>query len=304
MGRNPRGGGTPSLVELLAPVTGRTPVLRALLLAAGFVGAAHGQTPSTRTTWPAADSVPVHDSFTVASKALGEARRINVYTPPSYRAARANSAERLPVLYMPDGGLDEDFPHLVNTVDSLIAVGAIRPVIVVGVPNTERRRDLTGPTRVASDSTIAPHVGGSAAFRRFLRDELMPDVERRYRTTRERGIIGESLAGLFVVETLLTEPTLFAHYIAFDPSVWWNGGALIDSAAPRIAAFDRVTRSVYLATSLEPSTAVGASRLVELMRAAPPPGLQLTYEPRMDLTHANIFRTLKPGALVGAFHSR
>lgn len=186
----------------------------------------------------------------------------------------------------------------------LIAVGAIRPVIVVGVPNTERRRDLTGPTRVASDSSIAPHVGGSAAFRRFLRDELIPEVERRYRATRERGIIGESLAALFVVETFLTEPMLFTHYIAFDPSVWWSGGALIESAAPRLAALDKAPRSVYLATSLEPSTAVGTSRLVELMRAAAHPDLRLTYEPRTDLTHANIFRTLKPGALVGAFHPR
>lgn len=39
---------------------------------------------------------------------------------------------RFPALYMPDGGIDEDFPHVVNTVDSLIALGAIRPVIVVG----------------------------------------------------------------------------------------------------------------------------------------------------------------------------
>lgn len=58
---------------------------------------------------------------------------------------------------MPDGGLDEDFPHVVHTVDSLAALGAIRPVIVVGIPNTQRRRDLTGPTRVATDSAIASH---------------------------------------------------------------------------------------------------------------------------------------------------
>jgi enterochelin esterase-like enzyme len=49
---------------------------------------------------------------------------------------------------MPDGGIDEDFPHVVNTVDSLIALGAIRPVIVVGIPNTQRRRDLAGPNRI------------------------------------------------------------------------------------------------------------------------------------------------------------
>ena len=120
-------------------------------------------------TPPPADPVPVHDTFTVASRALGEARPINVYTPPQYHAA---AEARFPVLYMPDGGIDEDFPHVVKTIDSLIALGAIRPVLVVGIPNTQRRRDLTGPTRVAADSAIAPRVGGSAAFRSFLDSEL------------------------------------------------------------------------------------------------------------------------------------
>ena len=126
------------------------------------------------------DPVPQHDTLMLPSRALGEARRINVHTPASYAAS---DTARFPVLYMPDGGLDEDFPHVVNTVDSLIALGAIRPVIVVGVPNTERRRDLTGPTRVKTDSAIAPHVGGSAEFRRFWHDELVPVIDAHYRTT-------------------------------------------------------------------------------------------------------------------------
>jgi predicted alpha/beta superfamily hydrolase len=245
--------------------------------------------------------VLAHDSFTLQSTALGETRPINVYTPPRYRAS---SAERLPVLYMPDGGLDEDFPHVVATVDSLIARDVIRPIIVVGVPNTQRRRDLTGPTRLASDSAIAPRVGGSAAFRRFLRDELVPEIERRYRTTPERAIMGESLAGLFVLETFLEEPALFTHYIAFDPSLWWNAGALVDSAGSRLATFDAVPRTLYVATSREPSTIAGTFRIAALLRAAPPPALRWTYNPRPDLTHANIFRTMKPAALVDAFRRR
>jgi predicted alpha/beta superfamily hydrolase len=236
----------------------------------------------------------------VESRALGEARLINVYTP--YRAAPLAGTAALPVLYMPDGGLDEDFPHVANTVDSLIGLGVIRPVIVVGIPNTQRRRDLTGPTRVAADSAIAPRVGGSAAFRRFLRDELMPEVERRYRTTPERAVIGESLAGLFIVETFLEEPSLFTHYIALDPSVWWDKGALVDSAAARLEAFDAVPRTLYLASSNVADIAAGSARLAELLRVSPPPGLRWRYEPRPDLMHATIFRALKPTALVDALH--
>ena len=249
---------------------------------------------------PRSDSTPARDTFTLRSKALGESRYINVYTPPQYHASLGRRAKPLPILYMPDGGVDEDFPHVVRTVDSLIARGLIRPVIVVGIPNTQRRRDLTGPTRVAKDSAIAPHVGGSASFRRFVREELVPEIDRRYRTTTERGIIGESFAGLFVVETFLEEPRLFSHYIALDPSVWWNAGTLVDSAGPRIAAFDSSPRTLYLASSKEPSTSVRASRLDEMLRAAHPAGLRWTYAPRPDLEHATIFRALESASLMDA----
>jgi predicted alpha/beta superfamily hydrolase len=170
------------------------------------------------------------------------------------------------------------------------------------VPNTERRRDLTGPTRVATDSAIAPRVGGSTAFRRFLRDELVPEIDRRYRTTRERTIIGESLAGLFIVETFLLEPALFTHYIALDPSLWWNGGALVDSAASRLAAFDAAQRTLFLASSGEPVIAAGTARLADILRVAARPTIRWTYQPRPDLTHATIFQVMKPAALVDALH--
>jgi predicted alpha/beta superfamily hydrolase len=201
---------------------------------------------------------------------------------------------------MPDGGVDEDFPHVVNTVDSLIALRVIRPVIVVGIPNTERRRDLTGPTRGASDSAIAPRVGGSAAFRRFIRDELIPVVGARYRTTDERSIVGESLAGLFIVETFLLEPALFSHYVALDPAVWWNGGALVDSASARLTALVGATRTLYLGSSNVPEITEGTARLANVLRTAAPRGLVWVYVPRPDLTHATIFRGVGPGALASA----
>ena len=245
-------------------------------------------------TLAAALRAAAQDTLTIQSTALGEARRVNVHTPPQYTTA---ATARFPVLYMPDGGIDEDFPHVVSAVDSLIALGRIRPVIVVGIPNTERRRDLTGPTRVASDSAVAPHVGGSLAFRRFIREELIPEIERRYRTTPERAIIGESLAGLFVLETFVEERGLFAHYVALDPSVWWNGGALIDSAVARPLPADRTPRTLFLATSKEPSTYEGVGRLAKHLESKAIAGFQWRYDPRPDLTHANIFRSLEGSAL-------
>jgi predicted alpha/beta superfamily hydrolase len=238
---------------------------------------------------PPADAIPFHDSLTITSGALHEARRINIHLPAGYDASSAH----YPVLYMPDGGINEDFPHVANTVDSLVALGLIRPVIVVGIPNTERRRDLTGPTRLASDSAIAKHVGGSAAFRRFISDELMPAIDARYRTTDERSIVGESLAGLFIVETFLREPALFTHYVAFDPSIWWNKGNLADSAAVLLARMDSTPRSVYLASSRDDIDA-GTARIGQALGAAHRPALTWRFTPRPDLTHATIFRAMAP----------
>jgi predicted alpha/beta superfamily hydrolase len=237
--------------------------------------------------------------LTIQSATLGEPRPINIHLPDGY----ADSTRRFPVLYMPDGGIDEDFPHVVHTLDSLVALGKVRPMIVVGIPNTERRRDLTGPTRVASDSTIAPHVGGSAAFRTFISEELIPVIDARYRTTGERAIIGESLAGLFIVETFLRRPSLFDHYIAFDPSIWWNKANLADSSAALIPRMDSIPGSIFLTSSADDIDA-GTARVASAVAAAHLAGLRARYVPRPDLTHATIFRAMAPEAMRAGLQPR
>ena len=233
-----------------------------------------------------------HETFAIRSMVLGEVRTINVYTPPGY----ASDSTDFPVLYMLDGGMTEDFPHIANTIDSLIQLKLIPPVLVVGIENTERRRDLTGPTTVAKDSAIAPRVGGSAAFRGFIRDELMNDVRRRYRTTSETAIVGESLAGLFVVETLLLDPFLFRGYIALSPSVWWNGGEAVRTAHSRIGGLTGAKRVLYLAAANESQIAEGTAELAAILKSQSPSGVLLFYAPRPDLAHDTIFRALAPSA--------
>ena len=266
--------------------------------------ACRGAAPGAASPIPAsADaSTTFHETLTIQSSALNESRLINVHLPVAYRDESTSSPRRFPVLYMPDGGMDEDFPHVVHAVDSLTAAGVIRPVIVVGVPNTERRRDLTGPTRVASDSAIATHVGGSAAFRRFFKGELIPAIDARYRTTPERAIIGESLAGLFIVETFLRDPLLFDHYVAFDPSLWWNGGGLVDSASALLSTAPRSAnrRTLYVAASRDDIGGQSA-RLTRVLLPNAPAGLWWTVEgAREDVTHATIFHALEVTGLVNA----
>lgn len=235
-----------------------------------------------------------HDSFTVQSAVMGETRRINVYLPPGYDAVRG---ARFAVLYLLDGGVQEDWPHVAATVDSAVRAGEMRPVIMIGIENTQRRRDLTGPTEVEADRRIAPSVGNSAAFRRFIGEELMPEVRRRFRTNDEAALMGESLAGLFVVETFLLQPEMFGTYIAYSPSLWWNAEALVRQADERLRARPSLRQSLYLSSADEENIAPAVARLAEILRARNPAGLRWEYRPRPDLTHGTIYRAEMPRAL-------
>lgn len=242
------------------------------------------------------DPVLPHDTFTMRSESLDEQRRINVYLPPGY----LDSTATFPVLYMPDGGVGEDFPHIAGTVAELVATGAIAPLLVVGIENTARRRDLTGPTAVASDREVAPVVGGSAAFRAFVADELIPEIERRYRCSGQRAIVGESLAGLFVVETLFEAPELFERCIAISPSLWWNDHALVRRARERIAALGGTPRVLWLTAADETDIFPFTDALAAELAAHAPATLRWTYAPMREQHHDTIFRAAKAAAFRAA----
>ena len=245
---------------------------------------------ATRTAPKKAATLVIGETFEIDSKCLGESRRVNVYLPPAYAAADA----RLPVLYAPDGGMAEDFLHLAGLSQVSAGNGTMRPFILVGIENTQRRRDLTGPTEVAEDRKIAPKVGGSGAFRKFIRDELMPEVKARYRTTKEAAIVGESLAGLFVVETFLLEPGLFDTYVAIDPSLWWNGRKLIKDAGEKLKAYPKLRKSLYVASSGEKELAEVSEQLADALKKGAPKGVRWHHEKMPEEKHGTIFH---PAAL-------
>jgi predicted alpha/beta superfamily hydrolase len=228
----------------------------------------------------------IGETFTIASSVLKETRRINVYRPPGIPADQA-----LPLMVMPDGGLAEDFLHVAGLLQVGAGNGTVRPFLLVGIENTERRRDLTGPTDNAKDRSIAPRVGGAQLFRDFIRAELLPEVVRRYRTTGERAIVGESLAGLFVVETLMLEPDLFDTYIAIDPSLWWNDGRMarsIAAAPPALNGRKRLTIALSSDGMPSPDAAAATAAFKRV------PQLEFQEQDWPGETHATIYH---PAAL-------
>lgn len=222
--------------------------------------------------------------------APGDLREINVYFPEGYDAA---GTDTYPVLYLIDGGLSQDFLHITGTSQLGAIWGRSQSVIVVGIQTKDRRAELIGSPGTAEQRVAFPTAGHSAAFRSFLRDKVKPYVTAHYRTNGSDGVIGESLAGLFIVETWLREPGLFGSYAAISPSIWWQDGALSKEAATLIGG-GQAGHPLYIAAEDQ-----GAEYNANFDRLTAALGKQSDwcYARRSDTSHATIYHTVSPEAL-------
>ncbi|MBN2344785.1 MAG: tetratricopeptide repeat protein [Candidatus Aminicenantes bacterium] len=167
----------------------------------------------------------IGETVTLHSKILGEERTLFIYTHQAY----GEDQSRYPVAYVLDG--EWNFHQTSGVIDLLSSREVIPWMIVVGIANVDRMRDLS-PTPIKEQ----PRSGGAAAFRRFLREEVFPFVEARYRTEPFRLLVGHSLGGLFAIDTLLGEPELFSAYLAVGPYLVWDDNRYLDAALAKPAA--------------------------------------------------------------------
>lgn len=240
------------------------------------------------------DPIPEHNSITIASKYVNENRVINIWTPPNYK----DSNESFPVLYMPDGGIKEDFPHIANTLAKLLEENKIPPFILVGIENTERGRDLTGSSEAEDDKQYCPITDGAKNFRAFISEELIPEINKRYRTQPKKGIIGESLAGLFVMETFFTKPKTFDFYIAMDPSLWWNNNYLASNANTLLTRLPEKDIKLWFAGSSVEDISQYTKQVEKALQNNAPLNLTWKYSDEPNEQHNTIFRATKEKALI------
>lgn len=235
--------------------------------------------------------IVIGQGYDLPSATLKQTRRINVYLPRSY----GDAGKSYPVVYLLDGGEPEDFHHITGLADLASLDGQIGEFIVVGVADIDRKHELTARSSDPEDMKLIPTAGGSDDFRRFIGEELQPWVKAHYRTSGERVVMGESLAGLFVLETFLKQPGLFDDYVAASPSVWWDGGALAKASPGLIAAWKTPPRKLWLTVGDEGSTMqAGVDAVVAALKAKQPAGLEWRYEPMPQEGHGTIFH---PAAL-------
>ncbi|MES1219816.1 MAG: alpha/beta hydrolase-fold protein [Bacteroidota bacterium] len=190
------------------------------------------------------NAVVIGSIDSIQSRILKERRKFWVHLP----ASASDPKKKFPVVYLLDG--DNNFTSVVGMIDLLSSVNGntIFPeMIVVGILNTDRFRDLT-PTHVTSglwvDSARGKGSGGGEAFTSFMEKELIPHVDSMYPTGRYRMMIGHSLGGLMAIHILVHHQKLFNSYIAIDPSMWWDNQRLLHETK------QAVTTGSYTGTAL------------------------------------------------------
>ncbi len=143
----------------------------------------------------------------IASAHLGETREFWVSLPDGYREA----GKRFPVIYMMDGEINFN-SGCIGGVRHAAQMEQIPDFIIVGIRNTDRGKDIYPEPVTYADGS---KEGGRAnQYLDFVREELIPKVERTYRTDGYRVLYGTSNTGFTAVYALLSSPSTADAYVA------------------------------------------------------------------------------------------
>jgi len=171
--------------------------------------------------------IRIGETQNISSSILNEKREIQIYLPPSYAKY---PYQKYPVIYLLDG--ESNFHYLTGFVEKLSKppYPSIPEMIVVGIVNTDRSRDLTPTLQKTSSKEgrrIEGKTGGNPAFFNFLDTELMPDIEKKYRTSGLNILIGHSFGGITALNHMLNGNKNIQAYIVHDPSIWWDNEVML-----------------------------------------------------------------------------
>lgn len=224
--------------------------------------------------------------FAIKSSVLGEERVILVRTPVGYE----NNNVKYPVLYMTDG--DGHMGHTSSTVDFLTRNGRISDLIVVGVTNTDRTRDLTpvkSSAKNAAGELQSPTSGGADNFLKFFQTELIPEIEKQYRTQPYRIFAGHSLGGLFAIHAMISKPGLFNSYVSVSPSLQWENAEALKRAEDFFKNQKELNVTLFVSLGDEPGP-IGESykKFTELLAKTNIKGFEWKAEHMTDEDHGSL----------------
>jgi predicted alpha/beta superfamily hydrolase len=276
-------------------------------MAAALAGPAYAQTPAAPTQAQAPAPAPASSPFdesTIQSAVLAEPRRIIVRLPRHY--AR-DLTRRFAVVYKLDG--TNGLPHYDETIGVLHSLDLMPDVIVVALPNARgmRNRDLTPPTLHQEGGEDGAEgtgeMGRGDRFHEFLRAELIPHIDRTYRTTGERILAGHSRGALLVVHSLLTDPGLFSGRFLFSAPLTRDRARLLDELRAFLQKTPSLPTFLYFNWGGAENEGMQRSsdRMVALLRERSPTGLRWVAERAAGADHQEMATLALPAALTEYF---
>ncbi len=196
------------------------------------------------------ERISIGTEMTIQSAVYDMSRTILVSVPEGY----ADDEKRYPVIYLTDASVKR-LGLLRGIADILADDQKIPNMIIVGIVQADRNEELTpggvhGIGSDASGSESRPLRNGDLLLG-FMKHELIPTIESRYRTLPSRIYVGHSRGGLFGLYCLLKDPALFNAQIDVDPSLWWNDGALVAALGAFLNKNPDVVNSLVISETRE-----------------------------------------------------
>ncbi len=221
--------------------------------------------------------------LTIKSTVLGEDRTILVRTPAGYETNKL----AYPVLYMTDG--DAHIAHTASTIEFLARNGRMSEMIVVGITNTDRTRDLTPTKATGANAAQFPTAGGADNFLKFIETEVIPEIEKRYRVQPYRVLAGHSFGGLFTVHALITRPELFNSYVAVSPSLQWSDDATLKRAEEFFKTRKELRATLFTSLGNEPGNISKAfEQFKQLLAKTQVKGFEWDAQQMTDEDHGSV----------------
>jgi uncharacterized protein len=221
----------------------------------------------------------------IRSSVLKEERTLFISKPAGYE----DGADRYPVLYVLDG---ETLFRSSGAIAEFLAASERTPeMLVVAIASgsfEQRTRDLTPPSSAEIDNRFSPGNGGADAFLSFVAGELIPFVDKTYRTRPYKVLIGHSFGGLFAIHALVVRPKLFNAYIAIDPTLSWNNGAVIAEAESFVVRTRELEADLYCTSAGASWLTDDVGKLAAALAAKAPAGFRSNFERMKQETHASI----------------
>jgi hypothetical protein len=218
------------------------------------------------------DDIVIGTYRTMHSRVLDEDRLLFVHLPREYNDTQL----RYPVLYLLYVDLSDYFTDAITVTEKLGGTGEMPPVIIIGVANTNRYRDL-----LPAKSRFNAESGGAGNFLRFIEEELIPYIDNNYRTVDFHILVGPQAAAVFSLYALIEKPELFDAVISENPFMNPENAEFL---YPRAEQFLKTTKPmkhllyIRCEKNERPQNLAYAERFSRLLDSENPQGLRFKVE--------------------------